>query len=452
MRNILRNMNELFQYPSAIVGSLVVLLLVAVSIYAVIAIPYQTAIDLWRGGEETWYRNPKNAMPAWTNFFRTKKLPDTLDFNTATQPNLKTVKPSTLGNSFSITIPFDFTYDAFPPELSVFFTAKYTSKLPFVSLSWKTPDGRTIRMKNFSITASQSYRITQDDALQAKLGGLPVNQALFAAPGVAGGPAPNPPQVLKGLYVLQIDGVTFQKGDDINAEFISYGDLYGLAGTDNLRRDLMVALLWGTPVALAFGLLAAVGTTFTQMFIAAVSTWFGGIVDTLIQRVTEVNLVLPFLPILIMIGTFYSRSIWTILTAVILLSIFGAGIKTFRAVFMQTKESPYIEAARAYGAGSMRIITSYLIPRVIPLLIPEFVVLIPSFVFLEASLAVLGLGDPTLPTWGKIIDDAYTNGALFQGWYYWVLEPSALLMVTGLAFSMLGFAFDRIFNPRLRGQ
>jgi peptide/nickel transport system permease protein len=119
---------------------------------------------------------------------------------------------------------------------------------------------------------------------------------------------------------------------------------------------------------------------------------------------------------------------------------------------MQTKESPYIEAARAYGAGSMRIITSYLIPRVIPLLIPEFVVLIPSFVFLEASLAVLGLGDPTLPTWGKIIDDAYTNGALFQGWYYWVLEPSALLMVTGLAFSMLGFAFDRIFNPRLRGQ
>jgi len=446
MRSILKNLTELLHYPSAVVGLLVVLLLVAVSIYTVIAIPYQTAINLWRGGEETWYRNPKNAMPVWTNFFRAKKLPVTLDFNTATQPTLKTVKPSTLGNSISISIPFDFTYDAFPTELTVFFTSKYADKLPFVSLSWKTPDGRTIRLKNFSISTSQNYRLTQDTALQAKLNGVPVIQGLFSVPGS------NPPQILKGRYLLQIDGVTFQKADDINAEFVSYGQLYGLAGTDHLRRDLMVALLWGTPVALAFGLLAAVGTTFTQMFIAAVSTWFGGIVDTLIQRITEVNLVLPFLPILIMIGTFYSRSIWIILTSVIVLSIFGAGIKTFRAVFMQTKESPYIEAARAYGAGNMRIIFSYLIPRIIPLLIPQFVVLIPSFVFLEASLAVLGLGDPTLPTWGKIIDDAYTNGALFQGWYYWVLEPSVLLMITGLAFSMLGFAFDRIFNPRLRGQ
>jgi peptide/nickel transport system permease protein len=446
MRSTLKNLDELLHYPSAVVGLVVVLILVAVSIYTVIAIPYQTAINLWRGGEETWYRNPKNAAPAWTNFLRTKKLPVTLDFNTATQPALETVKPSTLGESISINIPFDFNYDAFPNELTVFFTSKYASKLPFVVLSWKTPDGRTIRLQNFSITTSQNYRITQDSALQVRLNGVPVVQGLFAVPGS------NPPQVLKGHYVLQILGVTFGKGDSIDAEFVSYGDLYGLAGTDHLRRDLMIALLWGTPVALAFGLLAAVGTTFTQMFIAAVSTWFGGIVDTLIQRITEVNLVLPFLPILIMIGTFYSRSIWVILTSVIVLSIFGAGIKTFRAVFMQTKESPYIEAARAYGAGNMRVIFRYLIPRIIPLLIPQFVVLIPSFVFLEASLAVLGLGDPTLPTWGKIIDDAYTNGALFQGWYYWVLEPSALLMITGLAFSMLGFAFDRIFNPRLRGQ
>jgi peptide/nickel transport system permease protein len=63
---------------------------------------------------------------------------------------------------------------------------------------------------------------------------------------------------------------------------------------------------------------------------------------------------------------------------------------------------------------------------------------------------VLGLGDPVLPTWGKIIEDASSNGALYKGYYYWVLEPAVLLMVTGLAFAMLGFALDRIFNPRLR--
>ncbi len=256
--------------------------------------------------------------------------------------------------------------------------------------------------------------------------------------------------MVKGTYTLKIEAVTFDKNADVSAELVVYGQLAGWAGTDHLRRDLGVALLWGTPIALLFGLLAAVGTSLLQLIIAAISAWFGGWVDMILQRITEINLVLPFLPILIMIGTFYSRSIFVILGAVILLSIFGQGIKTFRAVLMQIKESPYIEAARSYGASDSRIIFQYMIPRLIPLLIPQFIVLIPSYVFLEASLAILGLGDPTLPTWGKIIQDAESQGALYQGWYYWVLEPSALLMITGLAFSVVGYALDRVFNPRLR--
>ncbi|MGD8625954.1 MAG: ABC transporter permease subunit, partial [Anaerolineae bacterium] len=164
-----------------------------------------------------------------------------------------------------------------------------------------------------------------------------------------------------------------------------------------------------------------------------------------------VNLILPLLPILIMVGTFYSKSIWVMLGCIIVLSIFGAGIKTYRAVFLQVKESPYIEAARAYGAGSGRIIFRYLVPRIVPLLVPQLVTLVPFFVFIEASLAVLGLGDPTLPTWGKVINEAYYGGALYQGLYYWVLEPAMLLMLTGLAFALVGFSLDRVFNPRLRG-
>jgi peptide/nickel transport system permease protein len=163
-------------------------------------------------------------------------------------------------------------------------------------------------------------------------------------------------------------------------------------------------------------------------------------------------MVLPFLAILIMIGTFYSRSIWTILGATVALSIFTGAILTDRAIFLQVKESPYIEAAKAYGASNMRIIFRYMIPRIIPLLIPSLVSAIPSYVFLEASLAVLGLGDPVLPTWGKVINDAFSNAALYKGFYYWILEPAVLLMITGLGFAMLGFALDRIFNPRLRGM
>jgi peptide/nickel transport system permease protein len=261
---------------------------------------------------------------------------------------------------------------------------------------------------------------------------------------------PETGDLIRGQYQLLITGAAFEPESDINIEFVFHGQVFGLAGTDQARRDLVVPLLWGAPVALAFGLLASLGTSVLTMIIAALGTWYGGWVDELIQRITEINLVLPFLSILIMIGTFYSRSIWVILSATILLSIFTGAIKSYRSIFVQVKESMYIEAARAYGASSPRIVFLYLIPRMIPLLIPGLVSSVPAFVFLEASLAVLGLGDPVLPTWGKIIEDANSNGALYRGYYYWILEPAALLMVTGLGFAMLGFALDRVFNPKLR--
>ncbi len=448
---MLNALKELKRYPSAIAGIIIILAMVALGIYAIVAIPYNQAIQLWRGGENIWYKTPKLAPPAWINLFRRAKLPDTLILNSAEAENhggtvTKTMTPGEQETSrILITYTFDFPYSAFPQELALYFAPQYTAKAPHASITWHTPDGREIRVADFSVSKGQVYRFAQDTKLQRRLGGMSPEQGLFVAD-----PKADKPAIVQGRYELRINALTFEQGSDLDAEFVLYGRVYGLAGTDHLRRDLRVALLWGTPVALAFGLIAALGTTLTTMWIAALGTWFGGWVDSLIQRITEVNMVLPFLPILIMIGTFYSRSIWVILGATIILSIFGSGIKTYRAVFLQVKESPYIEAARAYGAGNWRIIFQYLVPRMIPLLIPQLVVLIPSYVFLEAGLAVLGLGDPTLPTWGKVINDAQANGALYQGLYYWVLEPAALLILAGLAFALLGFSLDRIFNPRLR--
>jgi peptide/nickel transport system permease protein len=443
----LRNVKEIFRYPTAIAGVVGILILVGISIYTIIAIPYDQAISLWRGSESDWYQYPKNAAPVWYNWFRQEKLPETLILTPENDDVTRVEEITGEGKSITFTFPFEYESDGFPDDVIVFFTSSFAEKAPFAGLTWTNPAGDEVRLGNFSLLKKFSFRPSQDDKIKRKLGGKVANIGLFSDPQEKTSTRP-----IKGQYTLKVEVVTFDPEADVDVELVVYGKLAGWAGTDHLRRDLLIALLWGTPIALSFGLLAAVGTSLAQLIIAGVSTWFGGWIDQLIQRVTEVNMVLPFLPILIMVGTFYSRSIFVILTCVIMLSVFGAGIKTFRAVFMQIKESPYIEAARSYGASSTRIIFMYMIPRLIPMLIPQFIVLIPSYVFLEASLAVLGLGDPTLPTWGKIIDESRSNGALFQGWYYWVLEPSALLMVTGLAFSVVGYAMDRIFNPRLRGQ
>lgn len=445
MSGILNSLRELRRYPSAVFGLLIILLLVLISIYTLLSLPYSEAVRKWRGGEEIWYNSPKNAGPVWTNLFRRQDLPETILVNTSA-PGAKGEREvvTEAMTRVPISFTFDYPYEGFPQELSIYFRSTYTSKSPFASVSLLTPDGREIRVGDLAVERRGTYRISQDEKLVRRLQGQAPHVGLFADPD-------NPTRALRGTYTMVVDILVFEDESDVDAELVIYGQVSGLGGTDHRRRDLMIALLWGTPIALSFGLLAAVGTTVTTMIIAGVGTWYGGWVDGIIQRITEVNLILPFLPILIMIGTFYSRSLWVILGVVVLLSIFGGGIKTYRAVFLQVKESPYIEAAKAYGATNTRLIFRYLIPRIIPLLIPQLVVLIPSFVFLEASLAILGLGDPILPTWGKIIDEARSNGALYLGLYYWILEPSVLLMVTGLAFALVGFSLDRIFNPKLRG-
>jgi peptide/nickel transport system permease protein len=434
-------LRQMRRYPSAVAGLAIIAFLLAVSLYVLVAIPYSQALALWRGGEH-WNKHPASARPVWVDWLSRRKLPRTIVVQSRGAPVEQEAFEG--GRQLRIPLAFDYSYGAFPAEINLFLRSRHREREPFVRLTWRTPDGAEIPLGGHRIARTHRISIAQDWALERRLGRAP-QVGLLAVPG-AGEPA----EVRPGRYELLIEALLFEEDASLEAELVLYGRVHGLAGTDHQRRDLMVALLWGTPVALAFGLLAAVGTTFATLLIAATGVWFGGWLDAAIQRVTEVNMILPMLPILVMIGTLYSTSIWLMLGVVIAFGIFGAGIKMYRAMLLPIRESAYIEAARAYGAGNARIVLRYMIPRVLPVLIPGFVTLIPSFVFLEASLAVLGLGDPVLPTWGKVLNDAQTQSALYNGYYYWVLEPAALLMLTGLGFAMLGFALDRIFNPRLR--
>jgi len=440
---------EIRKYPSAILGLVIIVVLILVSIYTIIAIPYREVITSWaphtsQEGDLAWAKNPRNASPAWTNYFRTKKLPETIKMRTGDGEVMKST--GTIGEGITevvMTFPFEYSFDDFPDEISLFFESQYNEKLPHITLTWITPDGREIQLDSFSVERNSQYELTQNQRLKRKLSGYDPSIGLLRDPNQ------EEMTVLKGTYSLQVNAILFEEGADIDCEFLLYGRVFGLAGTDNYRRDLTIALLWGTPVALAFGLIGAVGTSLVAMLISAVGVWYGGWVDELIQRITEVNIMLPTLPIAIMVFILYSRSIWTVLWVIVLLNIFGSAIKNYRAAFLQVRESDYIEGAIAYGAKGNRIILHYLIPRILPVLLPQLVIMVPGYVYYEATLAYLGLSDPLLPTWGKVVHDAITNGA-YLGYYYWILEPIGLLLITGLAFALLGFALDRIVNPRLR--
>ncbi len=446
---------QIRNYPSVVAGSIIIFILVGVAIYTLIAIPQSQAKLLWDGTTDRWDYNPKNGLPAWVNYFRSDKLPESIVLDTREGDVQKTAKVITPEMSeLDLDFSFNYSYNGFPQELVLNLDSHYAEKHPHLVMKWLTPDGRELEIFNGSMTSTLIYYPAQDARLQKKLG-YKVIPVLFTRAedpsSSSGNTLQSSPTAQRGTYTLRVIAYTFEPETTVDGKLIVYGQVAGLAGTDDKRRDLTLALLWGTPVALAFGLGGAVITSLATMFLAALGVWFSGWVDQLIQRITEINLLLPALPIGIMVYYLYSNTVWAILGVMVILNIFGSSLKNFRAVFIQVRESPYIEAAQAYGVSSWRIIMHYMVPRILPVLIPQMVILVPGYIFLEATLAFMGVSDPHLPTWGKVIYESITHGA-FEGYFYWILEPICLLLITGLAFALVGFALERIYNPRLRIQ
>ena len=445
---------ELFGYSSAVLGLVLIFLLVAGSIYAVVEIPYQKTDTLWYRELSGKFYRPMYAEPVWVNWFRKDKLPDTFVLDSRNGSARKSLTIDSSGNNqIALEYTFELPAGDFPEEIYLYFYPDSGPKNPFATLTWFTPDGREIPLKNRAISPGMFYLIsegvsrrllTNEYTSWGKGGFAPVCALIDD-------PTTQPIDPLPGTYRLRVDILTFQPGDNVDAELVSLGQVYGAAGTDHLRRDLRVALLWGLPVSLAIGLFGATTSTLLALIISAIGTWRGGWLDALIQRITEANMILPVLAIGVLLALYFSLSLWTILAIIILLNAFGSSTKSYRAAFLQVKGASYIEAARAYGASDTRIIFFYMIPRILPILVPQLVMLIPSYVFLEATLAMFGVSDPYLPTWGRMIYDALHFGA-FRGYYYWILQPISLLLLTGLAFSIFGFALDRMLNPRLRSS
>ncbi len=449
---------ELRMYPSAIFGLTVISILLVGSIYVVTVLPYeQVGKDYEQKRLLGRSYLPKTAMPQWVNLFSNPAWLSTLIMDQNSEEANVFVR--TLDNGWAektITFTFDYSYKETPSEIFLYFDPKYDQQPPFVSLEWKSPDGRSLNLKR-TITARDSgydfeggipipHLISQNPAWRnwydmTSQYAMPAFNMLFAEPGSA----ELTPE--RGIYKLTVTSLIFEPESDLQVQFVLLGQVYGPVGTDYARRDLLVPLLWGMPFALFIGLVGTLITTLVAMLLPAIGVWYGGWVDTLIQRISEINMVLPSLAIAVLVNVLFNWNIWVILGIVVVINAFGSPLKILRSALLQAKEAPYIESALSYGASNRRIITHYLLPRIMPVLIPQLVTQVPSFIFWEATLGFFNI-QSIYPTWGRIIYDGLARGALY-GSPFWVLEPIFLLLLTSLAFAMLGFALERILNPRM---
>jgi peptide/nickel transport system permease protein len=121
--------------------------------------------------------------------------------------------------------------------------------------------------------------------------------------------------------------------------------------------------------------------------------------------------------------------------------------KVIRSIALQTRNFQYVEAAKLMGQSDIRVIFKHIIPQLLPLTFASIAIAVPAAILTEAALSFIGLGDPSLPTWGQILHDANTADAASRGIWWWIVPPGLMIALTGLAFFLIGNTLDSIANP-----
>lgn len=222
-----------------------------------------------------------------------------------------------------------------------------------------------------------------------------------------------------------------------------------LLGTDDAGRDVFSQMIYGTQISLLIGFLATMMTIVIGTLIGIVSGYMGGKVDDLLMRITDIMLVIPGLPLMIVLAAVLGPSINTIILVIGVLS-WPTTARFIRAQVLTLKERAFVEAARAAGATDFYIMRRHILPNVMPLVFAEAILMIASAILIEAALSFLGLGDPVHISWGMILHYAEMRGAFSRGAWWCVVPPGLAITLVCVSFVLIGNALDEILNPRLR--
>ncbi len=229
---------------------------------------------------------------------------------------------------------------------------------------------------------------------------------------------------------------------------------HGPLGTDDAGRDVWTQLTYGSRVSLLVGFLAGFLSMAIGGLLGILAGYFGGRTDTLLMRATDVLLVIPDIPLVIILVASVREldlgisPIW-IMILVIGLLYWTSTARLIRSQVLTIKERQFVARARAIGAGHWHIITRHIIPQVMPLIVANTVLIISTAILVESGLAFLGLGDPTQPSWGTMINFAFDRNAISNGAWWFYLPPGVAIVWVSLGCVLLGNVLEEMLNPRL---
>ncbi len=472
MARRLNPLREVWASGAGRAGALLFAVLAVVSLYVVVTFPADFGPSRW-SNPAVWADNPSNAAPVWTRWFsETGPAPHLI-----LEPGPREIEEEGTARVEVVPMPFAFDADEPPDSLSVTLgNVTFQERPPSITVSLHRPDGAEVTLYRHVVPGPRPaetapYSRYHETPLRIVLG--PEPQAIESARRLLqdryGVTVPTERiqgrteevilgrlredgrlEVLTGDYRVEVRMTLHASTDAVESVgAVVGGTVFGVMGTDSLGRDLFQGLLFGLPVALLIGLLASTFSTAIGATLGLISGYRGGRTDNLIQRAADVVTNIPVLPLLIFLVFIIGSRLWVILLVLVAFGWPGLTI-VVRSMVLQLRDGAEVEAARALGASTKRIIFRHVFPHLAPFIFAQLIFFAPSAILAEAGLSFLGLGDPSIPTWGQILEAGFRTGAVFLGYWWWVVPPGLAIVVTALAFMLLALGSEPAVSPRLR--
>jgi peptide/nickel transport system permease protein len=257
------------------------------------------------------------------------------------------------------------------------------------------------------------------------------------------------------LFVGQLETVVSATGKALDPPSLQH-----LFGTDETGRDMLNLNIHGARISMAIGLMATLITIVIGTLVGILSGYAGGVLDNVLMRISDFFLVLPTIVLALILAPIILdiigpqaeflgiRATLLVIVVVIGLTSWATTARVIRSQVLSVKERMFVDRARVIGSSSLRIMWRHILPNVMNLIVAQAVLTFATAVFTETTLAFIGLGDPSAPSWGELLNSAQSSGAPGLGAWWYIAPPAVAVVLVVLSFTLVGNALDDLLNPK----